>query len=81
MFVTARRDHPDFWRRTYRTCPSITLDGELLDDVVEADDAAGYVVVYQRGPDGRLAEAPDGSGVATERREGKVEITGGEKLN
>lgn len=48
----------------------VKLDGEWLDRCIEADDEAGYAIVFVR------AEYPPGREpiVVTERREGRVEL-------
>lgn len=61
------------WRKVFQTL-DVRLDGASVRDVIEADDAAGYVVNYRRGADGQLVANQDR--YETERRYGKVEFIG-----
>lgn len=75
MRVNASPNHPLYWGNVFRSPPTVMLDGAEIDDVVEADDAEGYVVVVQM--DGKYAKADEtGNGVATLRLSGKVEFVG-----
>lgn len=52
----------------------VTLDGKEVEDVIEADDVAGYVVTYCRNAFGALILTAKGAALTTDRRTGKVEI-------
>jgi len=63
----------DGWSRY--AVQNVLLDGEdVTKDCFEADDEEGYVLLYLEDEDGRRLRRPNGSGVAQERRAGRVEI-------
>ena len=51
---------------------TIKIDGAVCLDVFEADDEAGYVILFVRDASGNLVI--DGDEKRTERRDGVVEI-------
>lgn len=54
MRITADRDDPDFIGDGNYGRYRVLLNGAPLPDCVEADDQAGYAVVYMRDDDGHL---------------------------
>ena len=52
----------------------VTLNGEVVPDVVTADEEQGYVDKYMRNPDGTLARLNGSDEAVRERLAGKVEI-------
>lgn len=67
---------PCHWRRQFRDCPKVYLNGTLIDDpICEADDTAGYIVVVEYDGD-RIKVAPDGEHIATRKITGRVDIVG-----
>jgi hypothetical protein len=69
-----RGEDPAHWQYHFSKCPTIKLDGVVIEHVNEADDVAGYVVVTCYGPDNNLLLDETGQNIKTERREGRVEI-------
>jgi hypothetical protein len=57
----------------------ISLNGEPVEHVIEADDEAGYLIRYVRGGDGKLVE--DGPRYRTERAEGTVVFSGSKRYS
>jgi hypothetical protein len=76
MLITATG--PRDWRKFFYQDLVVTLNGEIMKDVGEADDETGYVVRYVRGADGKVATEPVGrfNRSLTERLEGTVVFTG-----
>lgn len=74
MKVTGRSRDPDYWRINFATCPTILLDGQVIEHVAIADDVEGYVVVEIHDENGKI-QVGDGR-IATQCIKGKVEIVG-----
>ncbi len=75
MLITATG--PRNWRSFFWPPLAITLDGDVQQHVVEADDEAGYVVRHCVDADGKFVR--DGLKLwrlKTERVEGRVEFSG-----
>ena len=49
-------------------------DTEVTNDCFEADDVAGYVMVYQKHPDGKVKRHPTEPIPLSERKLGRVRI-------
>jgi hypothetical protein len=64
----------DNWRLLFIGCPIVRLDGAVIDHVVVADDADGFVDCYRYGPDGHLLV--NGDELMIQRVTGSVEIIG-----
>jgi YD repeat-containing protein len=64
------------WQNYFRRDLVVTLDGVVQQDVLEADDEAGFVVRYQRDESGRFVRDADGTRLVTERIEGTVVFAG-----
>ncbi|MGY4224406.1 hypothetical protein ACVMIH_001767 [Bradyrhizobium sp. USDA 4503] len=62
------------WRKFFFVCPEITVDGQAVRDVIEADDEAGYIIRYRRDEAGTLVV--DADRYVTERVDGKVLFVG-----
>lgn len=73
MRVVADSESADCWRRHYFVSPTVKVDGAVAHHVVEADDVAGYAVVFAV-QDGKFVIA--GDEILKQRLEGKVEIIG-----
>lgn len=52
----------------------VWLDGDPVQDVIEADTDDGYILRYQRNEAGRFSISPDGESIETERLSGRVEV-------
>lgn len=76
MMITANGRARD-WRRFFFDNLVITLNGEAIRDIVEADDEAGYVIILVRDEAGKMIVAPSNRGTyLTERIEGTVVFHG-----
>jgi hypothetical protein len=64
------------WRNQFAVCPVVKLDGKVINHVTEADDVAGYVIVECYGPNNKLLLDESRKNIKTERRNGRVEISG-----
>jgi len=67
------------WRKYFFDDLRVSLNGETVEDVVEADDEAGYIVRYCRDTTGKLVV--DRDRYKTERVEGKVEFVGAKRFS
>lgn len=52
----------------------VWLDGEPVQNVIEADTDEGYVLRLQKNKAGQFFLSPDGETVETERLTGRVEV-------
>lgn len=66
----------DNWQVLFKGRPTVRMNGGELRGVVEADDEAGYVIVYERDAAGKYKIADDGKSAVETRLEGRVEIIG-----
>jgi hypothetical protein len=62
------------WQNYFRRDLVVTLDGVVQQNVLEADDVAGYVVRFKKDDGGRIQS--DGMRPLNERVEGAVIFTG-----
>lgn len=76
MRITGVLRDPDHWLNYFKVGLFIRLDGERIDHVVEADDAAGYVIVNVLDEKGKPMVDVRTGALVRARREGKVEFVG-----
>lgn len=87
MRISGNHNDVDHWRRKFKTCPTVMLDGQKVEHVIEAamlpDEGCSWVTVGLQGGDKPMicnVVAPDGIVVdqifGTKTLRGKVEIIG-----
>lgn len=81
MLITATG--PRDWRKFFFAPLAVSLNGEVMKDVAEADDDAGYLIRYVRNPDGKIAIEGTGRSqrAVTERLVGVVVFTGTKRFS
>lgn len=52
----------------------VWLDGDPVQDVIEADTDDGYILRYCKNEAGNIVLSPDGKTIETERLTGRVEV-------
>lgn len=75
MKLNTDEDSPHYWARHFGRDLKIMLDGVPLHHVIEADDAEGYVVVYEYENGVPKIDA-ERKAVATQRVLGEVKFVG-----
>lgn len=64
------------WGHVFESAPTIFLNGIVMGDVIEADEEAGHIIVYDTDHQGNYIRDADGSSWRTRKITGRVSIEG-----